>query len=126
MRVYHFTGKSRERISGFSTGDLDASFGHNYQKDRKFEDENVHIHTDSDEYYLGISGKSTLWVSGRILRIGKGDLVKIEVGEPHRLLCAHRTPAELYTIKVPDTVDDKYPVETPIELRELMKKHGIK
>ena len=51
MRTYLFGDKPRQRICGFTTEDLGLSIGYFHDLSVPDEEE-LHLHTESDEFYL--------------------------------------------------------------------------
>ena len=105
MKRYLHKLNGRTKIMGYSTGDRDLSIG--YFNHYKITGEDTHRHEESDEIYITTKGRGTIWVNGKILRLKPGMPLRVEKGEPHRMLSVFRGPLEVYTIKVPDNYDDK-------------------
>ena len=123
MRRFRHKLEGRQKVAGFVEGEKSVRIG--YFKAFKVFGECTHVHERSDEFYITARGKGTIWVNGKIMRLRPGMPLKVERGEPHRLLSVYEGPLELYVIKVPDEFDDKKRVETPKELKELMERHKL-
>ncbi len=123
MKKYSYALTERKRFMGFMTGDNDLSILYSSVAEPK--GEGLHYHTESDEIYLPIEGRGTLWVDGKIYRLRPGIVIRVEKGEPHQLLSVSKPPLKLCVAKTPDLSDDKVEIETPEALQRLMGRHHI-
>ena len=122
MKTYRHGSEGRHRVIGYHTNDSDLYIA--FVSGSRITGETTHIHTDSDELYITVRGKGTIWVNGKIYRLQHGVIKRVGKGEPHRVLSVYEAPLVYYTIKI-NTLDDKVDIVTPPELLELMKRQGL-
>lgn len=122
MKIYTHGRDGRHRVIGYHTGDKDVYIP--FFSGARITNETLHIHTDSDEIYIPIQGKGTIWVNGKTYRLQPLVLIRVEKGEPHRVLSVDEAPFAYYAVKT-TTLDDKVDLETPDELLKLMRRSNL-
>ena len=90
MKKYYHPLEGKKRFMGYNSGDVNLSIQYSSKSDYK--GEKPHIHTESEEIYLTLRGRATIWVNGKIHRLKPGNPIKIEKNEPHAVLSVSKGP----------------------------------
>lgn len=61
----------------------------------------AHRHEASEEAYYVLEGVGLLWLSGRQVEMGPGDVQLIRPGEEHRMRCMSETPLRILCVCAP-------------------------